>query len=119
MKRRTFILSAAAGVGVVSVSTYYFMSDVEYDATLAQPQSLSFIWDAQKINDIGNQYRTNTPGEASARTLVKLLNTVPPERMDENITNDFETGQTVLVAGWILSVTEARQCALASITQSR
>lgn len=95
------------------------MSDVEYDAIMTEPQSLSLIWDVQKINAIGDQYRTNNPDEASARSLVKLLITVPSEKMGERITNDFETGETVLVDGWILSVTEARQCALASTTPSR
>ena len=31
------------------------------------------------------------------------------------VRRDFETGRTVLVNGWILSVNEARQCALFSL----
>jgi len=34
--------------------------------------------------------------------------------LEESIKNDFETGNTVIVDGWILSRTEARQCALLS-----
>jgi hypothetical protein len=117
MKRRDFVLSAIAGIGVVSISTYYFLSDVEYDAILAHPHSLSLIWDTQTINSIGNQYRTNTPDESSASSLVKLLQP-GISNLDEVIEHDFETGKTVIVDGWVLSITEARQCALASTAQS-
>jgi hypothetical protein len=36
--------------------------------------------------------------------------------LDQQIKNDFITGNMVMVDGWILSVTEARQCALFSLT---
>ena len=32
---------------------------------------------------------------------------------DRRVTRDFATGETVLVRGWMLSLTEARLCALA------
>jgi hypothetical protein len=118
MKRRDFILSVVAGVSVVSISTYYFFGDVEYDHVIAQPKSLSLIWNVQHINAIGKQYREQVPGESSERTLVKLLNE-SGAGLDEKINNDFETGRTVIVDGWILSETEARQCALASLVQSK
>jgi len=31
------------------------------------------------------------------------------------VRRDFETGRTVLVNGWVLAATEARQCALFSL----
>ncbi len=112
MKRRDFVLSAVAGAGILSASAYYFFDGVDYDSALAEPQSLSFIWDVKTINDIGNQYRAINPEESGQRSLVKLLRTAPT---DEAVANDFATGKTVIVDGWILSLTEARQCALASI----
>lgn len=36
------------------------------------------------------------------------------ERLRRQIVQDFTDGNTVLVDGWLLSVTEARQCALLS-----
>jgi hypothetical protein len=124
MKRRNFIFSAAAGIGAVGSAAYYFTRDVEFDIVLARPESLAPLWDAQAIHAIGNQYRANTPGETSTRSLVNILNATLPERkgsiasrLEESITNDFAAGKTVLVDGWILSVTEARQCALASTIQ--
>lgn len=116
MKRRVFILSAVAGAGVLSASAYYFFSDADYDPALADPQALSFIWDAKTIKDIGNQYRAINPDEASQRALVKLLNTTPD---DQTIANEFATGKTVVIDGWILSLTEARQCALASTIDTK
>lgn len=112
VKRRTFILSTIAGAGVLSASAYYFFSDADYDPALAEPQSLAFIWDTKTINSIGNQYRAMYPDESSKHSLVKLLNTTPT---DGTIANDFATGKTVIVDGWLLSVTEARQCALSSL----
>lgn len=117
MKRRDFILSAAAGVGLVSYSAYYFLSDIEYDPVIAQPQSLSLIWNNEKIRAIGNEYREKTPDESGERALVKLLNT--GSSPDERVATDFQTGNTVVVDGWILSLTEARQCALASTIESK
>jgi hypothetical protein len=35
---------------------------------------------------------------------------------EEQIKNDFGTGNVVIIDGWILAITEARQCALFSLT---
>ncbi|WP_143165098.1 hypothetical protein [Chryseolinea serpens] len=125
MKRRDFVLSAVGGIGFISISAaYYYMSDAGDDDALTQPQSLSLIWDTKAIRHIGNQYRLIVPVENSAHALSNLLRAESfnagasiVSRLNESITHDFETGNTVLVDGWILSVTEARQCALASTLQ--
>ncbi len=36
--------------------------------------------------------------------------------MSEKVQADFDNGETVVVRGWVLSRTEARQCALFSLT---
>jgi hypothetical protein len=122
MKRRHFVLSAIGGIGFISIpAAYYYMRNVEPDNLLSQPQSLSLIWDTKTISHIGNQYRVFVPEEKSAHSLINLLRAGSSSteasivsRLNETIMHDFETGNTVLVDGWILSVTEARQCALAS-----
>jgi hypothetical protein len=125
MKRRDFILIATTGIAAVAVP-YYYLKDVDYDSALAKPQLLSTIWDTKTINTIGNQYRLQVPDENSERILVKLLSadlSSAPEQLDkslqEKIKKDFETGNTVMIDGWILSITEARQCALFSTTNSK
>lgn len=127
MKRRDFILAGTAGIAAILIPTaYYYFKDIEYDLLLAQPKSLSLIWDAKEIDEIGNKYRMLVPQEKKANTLVKRL----LEETDTNsadigetlagkIQKDFETGNTVIVDGWILSVTEARQCALFSTIEPK
>lgn len=123
MKRRGFILTGAAGIAALSIPTayYYFLSDIKYDKALAEPQFLSMIWDTTMISTIGNKYRLQIPNEKKERSLVKLLladastgSDTSTLSIDQKIKKDFETGNTVTVDGWILSVTEARQCALFS-----
>ena len=126
MKRRDFILIGVAGVAAISVPAYYFLRDFQYDKSLSEPQSLSLICDSQTISAIGKQYRLQTPAEKSERQLVKrLLEDVSDEKdrvtehLEERIIKDFETGNTIIIDGWILSMTEARQCALYSINNPR
>jgi hypothetical protein len=121
MRRRNFILLGTAGIAAVTIpAAFYFFDDPEYDPILADPRSLSMIWDAETITSTGNKYRLQTPSENNIRALVKKLaaeaGTSNPE---EKIKNDFAAGNTVLVDGWILSVTEARQCALFSTLEPK
>ncbi len=113
MKRRNFLLIGAAGVAAVSIPTYnYYFGDVTYDPLLAQPPSLSLIWETHEIQAIGKKYIQQTPDERRVRTLVNLLS--DGSTLQNLSIEDFKSGRTVLVDGWILSETEARQCALAS-----
>jgi hypothetical protein len=65
------------------------------------------------------------PEENNARVLADVIlapqpGTVPAAlsaRLDQQVQDDFARGRTVNVNGWILSVTEARQCALYSMQQ--
>jgi hypothetical protein len=119
MKRRNFILIGAAGVAAVSVpSAFYFFRDIEYDKSLADPGSLLFILDGPAVVMLGEQYRILFPGEDSERFLARKLSADAPD-LQNIIINDFETENTVLVDGWILSKTEARQCALFSIINKK
>ena len=127
MKRRNFILLGAAGVAAVSIPTaYYFLTDLEYDQALADPHLLSLIWDTETIKKIGNQYRLQMPSENSEQPLVKSLKAAASEaslanssNLEEVIKKDFGTGDTIIVDGWILSRTEARQCALFSLIEPK
>ncbi len=127
MKRRNFILIGSASIVAVLIPTaYYFLKDSKFDKTLAQPQLLSMIWDTSMISTIGNKYRLQVPNEKKERSLVKLLLADAASGIDtgtlsvgQKIKKDFETGNTVTVEGWILSVTETRQCALFSTITSK
>lgn len=119
MKRRNFILIGTASIAAAAIPTaFYFLRDIEFDPTFADPQLLSLIWDSETMQAAGDQYRLKFPSEKSERSLIKLLEAEASD-LENSIKKDFETGNTVIVDGWILSVTEARQCALFSIVKTK
>ncbi len=124
MKRRNFILLSAAGVAAAGTSYWYLnYYSQEHNRSIIEPESLSYIWDRETIIAMGKNYRKQFPMEANETSLVKLLSTDIDEDsgaieiLKKEIKNDFEKGNTIMIDGWILSVTEARQCALFSIIQ--
>ena len=125
MKRRNFVLLGTAGAALIAIpSWYYKYRDLDYNQLLTEPELLSHIWDTNAINDIGKIYREQYPDENSERKLVNLLMpsnlTDTPsitEALQKQIRDDYKTREIVMVDGWLLSTTEARQCALFSLTQ--
>ena len=92
-----------------------------YDVgSLAQPDVLATLGIAE-VRNIGQRYRALHPSEASvnaireailgARPLAARLGLINPP-VANLVHDDFEHGRTVALDGWILSVTEARQCAI-------
>lgn len=126
MKRSKFIkLSSAGSLAIAIPSLKGCRGSVEYPSSLSQPGTITRIRDPQQIQSIGNAYLERVPDEANRRTLVLLLSaeapadsTAIPEFMKRRIAHDFENGNTVMVDGWIISQTEARQCALYSLEQN-
>jgi hypothetical protein len=67
-----------------------------------------------KENQLVDLLLTDTAGKSAPEsTDSTFLETL----MEQKIHRDFEIGNTVNVKGWVLSATEARQCALFSIGQ--
>lgn len=125
MKRRNFILLSAAGATAVGASYWYLHCDNrKYHSPVIEPESLSYIWDTETIGSIGSEYRKKRPEEDNELALLKLLgadttdDTNAVAAIKKEITTDFKSGNTVMIYGWILSVTEVRQCALFSILKS-
>jgi hypothetical protein len=127
MQRRKFIQLSAMGsaaIGMTGVSCNNRRP--AFYSVLEKPGVLSQICDLQTIREIGKAYRLQAPSENDAGRLAALLsadsagNPVPSAAdkalvqglIHQKIARDFETGNTVIVKGWILAVTEARQCAL-------
>jgi hypothetical protein len=127
MQRRQFILLTAMGgaaVGITGISCGHYHPAL-YDI-LSEPSTLAQICDLKTIKEIGMTYRLQRPSEKDADKLVSLLltdTTGKPVSSDADkssiqtllhnkMNHDFENDNTVIVKGWILSVTEARQCAL-------
>jgi hypothetical protein len=93
---------------------------------LAEPEMLSYIWDNQAIEDIGKAYLQKFPAEDTKKSLVKFLSPEISsdsnhisEMLNKQIKEDFTNNRIAMLDGWLLSVTEARQCALFSLTQQK
>lgn len=69
-----------------------------------------------KTKEIGKVYIQQFPAEANRKKLIQLISQSLKEQPDSEINlviqNEFRNGKVVIVNGWILSVTEARQSAL-------
>ncbi len=104
----------------------------EIKKNLIPPAFLSRICDAKTIRGIGEAYNARFPARASEDTLIDLLladeagpgatrqsgETETRSFLEKKIQKDFNTANTVVMNGWILSVTEAQQAALFSIMTS-
>lgn len=113
MKRRTFI--SISYTGLVASTLPFACSPVAADAN---PASLAQIWDTQTIIAIGNRYRELVPDENGQSTLASLLQMREGVDSEERAKEDFSQGKQVMVDGWLLSITEARQCALFALNQA-
>lgn len=129
MKRRTFIWTSAAAVVTVLLPLSNCSSEPGFDEILANPITLSHINDTNTIHKLGDFYLKLTQDEAHKDNLKKkILKNIESEILSKpsntlliqnaiikKIKNDFTMGKTILIDGWILSKTEARQCALFSL----
>jgi hypothetical protein len=95
----------------------------QQESTLSEPDFLKKVAEPASIKRIGAEYIKQNPTESSPETLTEaLLMSIPSteqkaieEGLLSKIQSDFEQGRTVTLEGWIISVTEARQCAFLSI----
>jgi hypothetical protein len=123
MQRRTFIHLSAYTAIALTLPIIDGCGLNSTDKVLSQPLFFSHLADIKTINEAGLAYRKLFPAEDSQTILNKLLwgsnasndKTMIQKQLDEQVDQDFKAGKTVTAKGWVLSVTEARQCALYSI----
>jgi hypothetical protein len=129
MNRSTFLRLSAWGAAGLSIPFIQSCTSKPFNKALAQPFFLSHIFDAKAMKETGEAYLQQTPAENSTGKLVDALTVNAPitETTTAQVVNtyfdnagreDFSSGKTVVVSGWILAITEARQCALFSLSQS-
>ena len=120
MARRGFLREA------VLLSTSFLLPWLEackgsIDPAATTPDFLSRIQEAKAIKAIGEEYVKIFPEEASLEKLSTVLlgqrkGKADPisikDHLRKNISTDFQSGNVLVIKGWVLSVTEARQCAL-------
>lgn len=131
MKRRTFIytgVAVAAGIGLTDL----FLGNNEpkwKKQPFLYPLILSNILDEESLRVIGNSYRDKKPDENSK---VKILDAITSGvrgnqsntndmanqamEIEKTVEMDFKSNKLIVIKGWVISETEARQCALLSLS---
>ncbi len=128
MDRRHFITRVAAGTLALGLPGATWQTGPSaHLQTLARPALLDMLGE-RRVRDLGMHYREVYPAECDADILcAAILGSDMPALADvpalhaylkATIRADFAAGRTVLLKGWVLSVTEARQCALFSLVYS-
>ena len=122
LDRRRFLQLSALGVIASIADTGCAPSSDNADAAADRPQLLAMLG-PDRVRQIGAHYRAATPSEDSADALRAALSDSRGMRipftngasLDGRVRDDFASGRTVVVDGWVLSVTEARQAAMFSL----
>ena len=114
LDRRQFLGAAAAGAAASLVGTGRLLHDSASGALdLAHPELLAALGQ-QTVREIGESYRRLVPAESNRSALETALRANRSSNEDP-VRADFAAGRVIVVRDWMLSVTEARQCALFSL----
>jgi hypothetical protein len=131
MKRKKFLIISAVAVAAVAVPVAIKLRDHKKvrNRPMEEPRILGNFCNDEDIREIGMDYRKRVPDEAEKQKLVELLlkndsgkkiNSTDihevSDWLDEKTDQEFKADNTLIVAGWVVSVTEARQCALYSLS---
>lgn len=124
MDRRNFSIVSALTIVGIFIPTYGCISEKSRTTEmLRSPRSLLSIMDTDELDKLGTEYLIKFPFESEEDVLLKLIFAKYPDEISalkleslikEKVEIDFETNNVVILNGWILSKTEARQCALYS-----
>jgi hypothetical protein len=131
MKRRTFIytgVALATGLGLGDLFLLNYESKWKKQPFL-YPLILSNILDEKSLRVVGNSYRIMKPDESSQVTLMSAIKSEINRNhtktydssnlameIEMNVEKDFKSERLIVIKGWVLSETEARQCALLSLS---
>ena len=107
---------------------YYIGKQKNQTNPLITPEFLLNFCDEKILKDIGAAYRLQIPQENGKEKLTDLILTDikglkinasewenVKEHVAQKIHKEFADNKTITLNGWIISITEARQCALFSL----
>ncbi len=130
MIRRSFIgkASIAAAVAVTGgVVKWRFFAPRKL--ALAFPLMLSAFCDEATLRELGRKYLAQVPAEGSAGVLLSCLGAEGAPRASDasdaiegaseaasRAEQDFQAKKILVIDGWVISRTEARQCALLALS---
>jgi hypothetical protein len=122
MQRRTFIkIVGIAGTAGLPISGCEGAATI--DEVLRLPYFLSGVSDIAALQSIGRKFGKSFPEQYDAVKLGQQQPISDPSvlasLLADKTTRDFNTGDTIVLEGWVLSLTEARQCALFSLVQTQ
>jgi hypothetical protein len=128
MERRKFIGLSAYTAIAFSLPIVGGCMQKPIDKNFADPALFRRITGEKNIRETGEDYLKQFPAEKDQRKLAELLTqgSESPdasdaarlnEFFDKRIKDDFKSGRTVVANGWVLSLTEARQCALYTLLE--
>lgn len=114
--RRHFLQLSALGI----VGTLIDIGcSTQRDRPLDQPYLIAILG-PDRVRELGAHYRAQTPAENNADALRAAIagnrQRIFAEPLDKMIRDDFANGRVAIVDGWVLSLTEARQAALFSLS---
>ena len=128
VSRRTVIAGLAAGIVGTAIGVRLYWPGG--DNARAAGRLADMLRHPDSAARLGRLYLDEKPREADTALLVRLIGAargpaLPPPSpttdealradLEERTRNDFILGNTVAVDGWLLSLTEARLCALVSL----
>jgi hypothetical protein len=122
MKRRHFLGLAASSASAL-VCGGKPDSGASEPTRFVQPHLLQILRDPDLVRKLGRRYRELNPSEDDPQLLLRTVRAAAPAsifadtelQLDTTVQRDFAAGRTIVLDGWMLSVTEARQCALFSL----
>lgn len=122
LDRRRFLQLSALGI-LAGATEACASADTGAGADAGHLQLVSMLG-ADRVRQLGAAYRASTPNENTAAALRSALSDrrglrIPFVRslsLADRIRDDFAAGHTVVVDGWVLSLTEAREAAILSLT---
>ena len=130
MRRKPFIISAAVVALGLPAAYYYRKNKWFNNSPLTLPVMLSSFCDEKTIVQIGETYRILVPAENTKQKLKELILTNDKgmsvnindyekiaSLIDTKIREEFSLSHTIIIKGWIISITEARQCALLTLSK--
>jgi hypothetical protein len=125
MDRRRFIELSAFTALALALPVAQGCNGHPKELAVAQPYLFSHLVDAKTIKEAGADYLKNNGGENDQQKLSQLLlngkaiDALGKDEiqtlLNEHVAADFKTGKVLQVSGWVMSLTEARQCALYSL----
>lgn len=128
MKRRTFIATTSVAAVGLPVA-YYIKKRISKGNPLFTTELLSHFCDDTELKAIGKAYLSLVPAENEKQKLSDLILTDADGKklstsnwsgiedlVAKKVHEDFVNNRVMIVKGWVMSTTEARQCALYSLT---